>query len=195
MKSLLQKTSDSLIFSGWISIFLGLFCTAWNRWSIHSLAWALSMCLGSQGLFQITSSIRVCRYEDRWWLLFFSGFIQFASAILTAALSSVSSVYLIQVMSASWTVTGILQLFGAYLLRKEIYDEKWLASSGLFSIGSGLIFSVYQSAEAGDLSDFIGIYILAWGGIVLQLGYKARNWITSAGQRFRRRYFTTPTSI
>ena len=90
----------------------------------------------------------------------------------------ITVLFLIMLMGLTWLATGMLQIIAAFRLRKEIYNEGWLAIIGLISILSGLFVLLKPGDEALALLWLIATYGIVFGIGLLILGFKAKSWIT-----------------
>jgi uncharacterized membrane protein HdeD (DUF308 family) len=77
----------------------------------------------------------------------------------------------------SWLVTGLIEIYAAISLRKEITNEGWLALAGILSVLSGL-FLIFRTEEGAlALVWLIAGFAIVFGIILILLALKAKNWV------------------
>jgi uncharacterized membrane protein HdeD (DUF308 family) len=76
---------------------------------------------------------------------------------------------------AFWAIAiGVMQIFGAIRLRKEIDNEWMLIASGIISVLFGLILIVNPGAGAMGVLFVIGVYAVIHGIILITLAMRLR---------------------
>ena len=76
---------------------------------------------------------------------------------------------------ASWAIgVGVLQVVAAIRLRKEIEGEWALGLSGLLSVAFGILAALHPGAGALALLWMIGGYAIAFGVLLVALGFRLR---------------------
>jgi uncharacterized membrane protein HdeD (DUF308 family) len=77
---------------------------------------------------------------------------------------------------ASWAIiTGVLEIFAAFELRREIEGEWLLGLGGLASILFGLILIVFPGDGALALIWLIGAYAIFFGALLIGLAWRVRS--------------------
>ena len=124
------------------------------------------------------STLLYSREKKHSWIFFLLAFINFGVGIAALLYPHITVLFLIMLMGLTWLATGMLQIIAAFRLRKEIYNEGWLAIIGLISILSGLFVLLKPGDEALALLWLIATYGIVFGIGLLILGFKAKSWIT-----------------
>ena len=127
------------------------------------------------GIFTLIAAWRNNTGVNHWWLLL-EGIISIIAGGLTffwPGLTAIALVYLI----AWWAViTGIFEIMAAIELRKTITGEWLLILGGLFSVFFGVVIALYPGTGILTVVWLIGFYAIAFGGMLLGLAWRLRNW-------------------
>jgi uncharacterized membrane protein HdeD (DUF308 family) len=107
------------------------------------------------------------KIAPRWWLAIV-GLSGIAAGILTFVWPGMTALVLLMFIAAWAIVIGVLQIWGAIRLRREIEGEWLLGLSGLLSIAFGVV--VIARPGAGALAV---IWLIGWFAILLGCCYVA----------------------
>jgi uncharacterized membrane protein HdeD (DUF308 family) len=109
----------------------------------------------------------------RWWLAIV-GIAGILAGLLAFIWPGVTALVLL-VFIACWAiVTGVLQIWGAIRLRKEIEGEWLLILSGALSIVFGVVLLVSPGAGALAVVWLIGWFAILVGGIYIALAFRLK---------------------
>jgi uncharacterized membrane protein HdeD (DUF308 family) len=178
MKNLLHRLSGTMIISGILNLMFGAFALIWPRVTLLTLVWIFAIVMMIQGLYQLVSTLFYSREKKHSWIFFLLAFINFGVGMGALLYPHITVLFLIMLMGLTWLATGMLQIIGAFRLRKEIYHEGWLAIIGLISILSGLFVLLKPGDGALALLWLIATYGIVFGIGLLILGFRAKSWIT-----------------
>lgn len=109
----------------------------------------------------------------RGWLIV-EGIVGVLAGVLTFIWPSITTLVLLFVIAAWAVVTGVLEIFAAIRLRREIEGEWLLVVSGVLSVLFGLLLVVWPTTGALALVLLIGIYAIAFGIALVMLGIRLR---------------------
>ena len=177
MKNLLHRLSGSMIISGMLNLMFGAFALIWPRVTLLTLVWIFAIVMLIQGFYQLASTFLFSREKNHSWIFFLLAFINLGAGIAALLYPHVTVLFLIMLMGLTW-LAGMLQIIAAFRLRKEIYNEGWLAIIGLISILSGLFVLLRPGDGALALLWLIAVYAIVFGVGLLILGFKAKKWIS-----------------
>jgi uncharacterized membrane protein HdeD (DUF308 family) len=108
------------------------------------------------------------------WSLLFVGALGIAAGVVTYRAPGLTALVLLMVI-ASWAIgVGVLQIVTAIRLRKEIEGEWALGLSGVLSIAFGVLALFHPGADALAVLWMIGGYAIAFGGLLIALGFRLR---------------------
>ena len=127
------------------------------------------------GIFALAAAIAGSGAEpsSRWWLALV-GACGTLAGIGTFFMPGMTAFVLLMFI-ASWAiVVGVLQIWGAIQLRKEIENEWLLALSGLLSIAFGVVAIASPGAGAVSVVWMIGWFALLVGCIYVALAFRLK---------------------
>ena len=110
----------------------------------------------------------------RWWVLYLQGVASVGTGAIALFWPEVTSLVLLYLIAAWTIVTGILGIITAVRLRKEIEGEWYMIGAGLLSIIFGCILVFFPTTGALVVVWWIGMFALAYGAMLLFLGFWVR---------------------
>ena len=110
---------------------------------------------------------------SRWWLAAV-GILGIVVGLLAAIWPGLTALILIAIIGASALIRGVIEIFGAIELRKEIDHEWLLIVSGLLSVIFGLVVLFRPGAGAVALVWLIALYAIAIGIVTVVLSLRLR---------------------
>lgn len=118
------------------------------------------------------------RYEH-WWINLIEGVIGVIAGIIALIMPVLAGITLLLVMGFWAIATGVMQVYLAFRLRKEIDNEVYLGIAGILSILFGLFVILFPLGGALAIAWLIGIYSILFGAFMIALGLRLRNLETS----------------
>jgi uncharacterized membrane protein HdeD (DUF308 family) len=109
----------------------------------------------------------------RWWLIIV-GLLGIAAGVLTLMLPGITALVLLFCIAAWAVVTGILQIIGAILLRKEIENEWFLILTGVLSLIFGIALILMPGAGILGLIWLVAAYAIAYGFAMIAFSFRLR---------------------
>jgi len=160
-----------MLLRGLAAIAFGVLTFGWPTASIFVLAIVWGGYALVDGVFALWAGVvgRTTARAARWWLVAV-GALGIIVGGLALAWPGITAVVLMFFLAGWLFAVGILQLWGAIRIRREVEGEIWLALSGLLSIGIAVLL-VAQPAAAllatawaiGAVSVLIGLSYIALG--------------------------------
>ena len=160
---------------GVVALLLGISAIVFPMSAVFAFTMVFAAYCFVDGVALLVAGLRGAREPGhRWGALVFSGFVGVIIGILFLLMplaTTVAYTFLVLVMLAGWSIiTGVLEIWAAVRLRKEIEGEWLLGASGAISVllGLAVIVLVIPYPEASILSAAWLIAFFAFGtGIVL----------------------------
>ena len=109
----------------------------------------------------------------RWWLGIV-GLAGIAAGIVTFAWPGMTTFILLMFIAAWAIVPGVMEIWGAVRLRREIEGEWLLILSGLLSVAFGVILFAQPGTGALALVWFIGWFAVLFGAVNIALAFRLK---------------------
>ena len=165
-----------LLLRGIAAIIFGVLAFMWPGLTLVSLAlvWGVWAFVDGVTSLVVAISVRDGGAGHRWWLAIVGVLGILAGVATFMAPVAVAGVLLLFI--AIWAIlVGVLQIWGAIQLRKEISDEWMLILSGLISIAFGALLIWRPAAGALSLIWVIGFYAIFAGILYVALSFRVRS--------------------
>jgi uncharacterized membrane protein HdeD (DUF308 family) len=158
---------------GVCAILFGVLTFVWPGLSLLTLVILYGAYALVDGICAVAAAIMGGAPAPRWWLALV-GVFGIAAGILTFAWPGITALVLL-IFIAVWAImTGVMQIYGAIKLRKEIDNEWWLVAGGVLSVVFGLILLVQPGTGALALILVIGGYAIVYGILLVAFSLRLR---------------------
>jgi uncharacterized membrane protein HdeD (DUF308 family) len=169
----LARNWGFILLRGIIAILFGLVTFAWPGITLFTLVLLYGAFAFVDGVLAIGAAIRGGVPAPRWWLAVV-GVIGIAAGILTLLWPHITAIVLL-LFIAGWAIaTGIMQIVGAFKLRKEIDNEWLLIASGVLSVLFGCLLAFQPGAGALALILVIGSFAILYGILLVLFALRLR---------------------
>jgi len=160
---------------GIAAIAFGILAFIWPGITLLSLTLVFAAYALIDGICALWSAIagRSGELVPRWWLAVvgIAGVLAGLAAFLYPGMTALILLFFI----AGWAIViGVLQIWGAIQLRKEIEGEWLLALNGLLSIGFGFLVMAWPGAGALAIVWIIGWYAILAGCLSIGLAFRLK---------------------
>jgi uncharacterized membrane protein HdeD (DUF308 family) len=132
------------------------------------------------GIFAVTSVLVGRPRGMPWWAVLVEGLFGIAVGVVTFLWPGITALALLYLIAAWAVVTGAFEITAAVRLRKEIEGEWLMVLSGILSILFGVALVVNPGAGALAVVWLIGAYAIAFGVLMIALGFRLRRWSRTA---------------
>jgi len=164
-----------LLLRGVAAIAFGVLAFAWPGITLLVLTYMWGLYAISDGILALWAAIagRGGEIAPRWWLAVV-GIAGILAGLLTFVWPDMTALVLLMFI-ASWAIViGVLQIWGAIRLRKEIEGEWLLALSGVLSVAFGVILFAQPGAGALALVWLIGWFAIFAGCVYIALAFRLK---------------------
>ena len=132
-------------------------------------AWALI-----DGAADILMGIQSRGRDRSWWLSLLEGIAGVLAGALALLFPVLAAEVLLIIIAAWLIVTGAIEVVAAIRLRQQIEGELWLVLAGVASIAFGLLLFIFPAAAALTVVWLIGGFAIAFGVMLILLGWRLR---------------------
>jgi uncharacterized membrane protein HdeD (DUF308 family) len=176
MRLVLARNWWSLAIRGAAAILVGVITFAWPGITLTGLVFLFGAYALLDGIFSIAGMVKAARSHERWGALLLEGVAGLLAALVTIVWPAITAISLLYVIAAWALVTGALEIAAAMRLRKHVSGEWMLALSGVLSLGFGVLIVIFPIAGALAITFWVGAYCLIFGGVLVALAFRLRNW-------------------
>ena len=176
--ALLRALADNwwlLLLRGIASVAFGCLAFFWPGLTLLTLTFLWGAYAASDGVFALWAAVSGQGGEmaPRWWLAAV-GVAGILAGVLAFVWPGMTALVLLMFV-ASWAIIiGVLQIWGAIQLRKEMEGEWLLALSGVLAIAFGVILIAQPGAGALALVWTIGWFAVLAGCIYIMLAFRLK---------------------
>jgi uncharacterized membrane protein HdeD (DUF308 family) len=116
------------------------------------------------------------RQTQNWWVHLLEGIVSVLAGLATVIFPILSVLVLVTGIGFWAIITGVLQIWTAVELRKQIDNEWLMGLMGLLSILAGALLVINPVLGAQTLVVVAGAYSIAFGVLMIILAFRLRNW-------------------
>ncbi len=169
MKAVLKKIWVHILIWGVLSMLFGIISFAWPGLTLTTLVYLFGIAVIAEGLAVLVGAWQAKGENRNWWIMLLTGIINIFAGIICIARPGITALFFIGVMGVSWLITGLMEIYAAVSLRKEITNEGWLAMAGILSVLSGL-FLIFRTGEGAlALIWLIAGFTMIFGALLVLL--------------------------
>lgn len=165
-----------LIARGAIAIFFGILAMAIPKSSLLLLLFLWGAYAVFDGVLCVLLASQRSIAGRPWGWLLFEGTIGLGAGILTLMSPGMTALVLLALIALRAAFNGVAEIAEAIRLRHAIHDEWLLATSGVLSVGFGIVLWLYPGAGALAAAWFIGAHAMMFGGLLIGLGMRVHRW-------------------
>ncbi|GGM70362.1 membrane protein [Longimycelium tulufanense] len=175
MGALLLRAWWVPVVRGVAAILFGILAIIWPGLTLLALVLLWGFFALVDGVFGLAAafSSRTAEPVDRWtWVLF--GVVGLLAGIAALVWPDITALVLLVVIGVWAVVTGVLQIVGAFRLRRLVSNEWLLGLAGVLTVALGLLLLLQPGRGALALVTLIGLFALVWGVVLVALGLRLR---------------------
>ncbi|GAA0392091.1 hypothetical protein Acor_17730 [Acrocarpospora corrugata] len=164
----------TLAVRGALAIIFGLIALIWPAITLVALVVVFGVYALVNGIFTLYGAFREGATKERGWLAF-SGIISLAAGIAVLVWPAITALALMLLIGAWFLITGVVEIVGAVMRRKEIEGEGKMIVTGVLSALFGLVLMIWPGAGALSLVWLIGVFAIVLGVAMVVLSFRERN--------------------
>jgi uncharacterized membrane protein HdeD (DUF308 family) len=161
---------------GALAVLFGLVALIWPGITLGALVLLFGAYALVDGIFAFVAAFRAADRRRQWWPFVLEGLVGVAAGVIAVVWPGLTAVALVYLIAAWAVVTGVFEIVAAVRLRRAITNEWLLGLGGALSVLVGLALLVFPGAGALALVWLIGAYALAFGVLLIALGFRLRKW-------------------
>lgn len=173
-KSLSSEVWPMLMFEGILAILLGLFTFAYPGITLALIVLFFGIYALIDGAVLTIRGLGSIKSDPQWWVHLIGGLISLGAGYAVFVYPGLTVTVLYWIIAIWALATGLVRLFMAVNLRKEITDEWFLGLSGVVSILLGILLMTNPGAGLTVLAWYIGAYALISGILAVTLSLKIK---------------------
>ena len=171
----LTKNWWLVVLRGVLAVLFGLTAFLWPGLTGLVLVLMFGVYALADGVVAVATGLTHVKDTSRWWVFLLEGLIGIGAGIAALVWPGAVAVALIALIAAWAVLTGAFEIVAAIRLRREIDNEWFLLLGGLLSIGFGTLLVLQPAAGGLALVWVIGYYALAFGILLIVLGFRLKN--------------------
>jgi uncharacterized membrane protein HdeD (DUF308 family) len=186
MYSGLARNWNALAARGGLAIFFGLFALARPEMALPTLVLGFGVAVLLSGILAIVAGVRAEENQERSWPLITEGVIAVAVGLIALLLPGAAARFWLFVVSGFAFASGILHIFAAIRLRRDIRDERVLVVNGALTAAFGVLMVLLPWAGLLALPWLVGASALCFGLLLVVVSLRLRTrWLAHAGRAAR----------
>jgi uncharacterized membrane protein HdeD (DUF308 family) len=162
------------VLRGVAAIIFGVLAFVWPGITLLTLVLFYGAFALVDGVLAIVAAVRGGNPMPRWWLAIV-GIAGIVAGILTFAWPGITALVLLIFIAVWAIILGVMEIYGAIKLRKEIEGEWLLILNGIISVLFGLVLLWRPGIGALAVVWMIGAWAILLGAIYVFFGLKLRN--------------------
>jgi len=128
------------------------------------------------GIFSVIAGFRGRETNRNWWLALLEGVVSIIAGIVAFLYPDITALVLLYIIVAWAIITGVLEVWAAIQLRKEIEGEIWLGLSGLASVIFGIFLFLFPGAGILAVLTLLAAFSIAFGVLMVILSFRLRGY-------------------
>ena len=162
-----------VVLRGVAAIIFGILAFAWPGITLLTLVLFWGAFAMVDGVLAIIAAVKGGNPMPRWWLAIV-GIAGIAAGALTFLMPGLTALVLVTFIAVWAIVLGVMEVYGAIKLRKEIEGEWFLILNGVLSVVFGILLLWRPGIGALTLVWIIGAYAIILGIIYVAFGLKLK---------------------
>ncbi len=173
MLTLLAKNWWLVALRGVAAILFGLLAILFPGLALQTFVLLFAAYALVDGVATIIAAVRH-RDQPNWWVHLLEGIVSVIAGILAVIFPGLTALVLLYIIALWAIVTGVLEIWAAIQLRKEIEGEFWMGLSGALSILFGVILILAPGTGILAVLTIVAVYAIVFGLMLIMLAFRLR---------------------
>ena len=174
MYSGLPRNWRVLAARGILAILFGLFAVTQPEMALPTLVMGFGVAVLLSGILAIVAGVRADENDERSWPLVTEGVIAVAVGLLALLRAEAAARLWLYVVAGFVFVSGILHIFAALKLRRDMRDEKVLIANGVLTAAFGVVMILLPWPGLLVLDLLVGASSLCFGVLLVVVAFRLR---------------------
>ncbi|MEV0648605.1 HdeD family acid-resistance protein [Phytomonospora sp. NPDC050363] len=162
-----------LVAQGVLAIIFGIMAWVWPAATVLVLVILFGAYTLVEGIFAIVAAVKGTDRNGRGWLAFI-GIASVIIGLIALFWPGVTALVLLYIIAVWAIVRGVITVYGAIRLRKELQGEWVLILSGAISVIFGLLLMFWPVSGVLAVIWLIGVYAIFLGIMQIVLGFRVK---------------------
>jgi uncharacterized membrane protein HdeD (DUF308 family) len=182
VSALFERAWWSFLIKGIVAAAFGLVALIMPGQILTALVVIFGVFLLVIGIIATAGALMHRRESKNWVWLLLPGLVGIVVGIITIAAPSITTVILAYLIGIWALVNGIVEIYNAFKLRKDVSGEWVPFLVGVVSIVLGIVLFLVPRTAGAALVRLIGLFALILGLLWLAVAYRTRRWRKPAAQ-------------
>ena len=176
MFDILGKNWWAVLIRGVVAIIFGILALRWPGETLVVLVALFGAYAFVDGIFSIVAAARAAEHHTHWVALLAEGILGVIVGLIAFFDQAAAALGLLYVIAAWAMITGVLEIYAAIRLRRELTGEILLVLSGAVSVVFGILLALFPGRGLLTVIWLIGIYAIIFGVLLVGLSFRLRSW-------------------
>jgi uncharacterized membrane protein HdeD (DUF308 family) len=181
-----------LVLQGLLGILFGILAILFPGIALVTLAYVFAAWALVTGVSHLIEGWRVAEHRGRSWPFAVMGVLGIVAGILAALIPGITILGLSLLLGWWLLLQGVMEVYTAWRIRREVTGEWMLALIGLLSLIVGVIVLMMPIVGALLTVTLVAVWAIVGGVAALSLGWRLRRLAGDAGGRSTGRMADTP---
>lgn len=164
----------SLLIRGIAAIIFGILALVWPGLTLYVLVTLFGAYALIDGIVAIYVALQERSSAANWWVLLIEGIAGVLFGIATFFWPAITALALLYLVAFWAIVTGVMEVWAAFALRRTLTHEWTLAVAGILSLLFGIVLLVAPGRGLLALLWLVGIYAIVFGVLFLVRAFQFR---------------------
>jgi uncharacterized membrane protein HdeD (DUF308 family) len=178
---ILGKNWWAVLIRGALAIVFGIILIGWPGHALVALVLVFGAYALVDGVLEVFAALRSAARHAHWIATLLQGILGIIVGIIAFVDPGIAILAFVYVVAAWAIITGALELFAAFRLRRELAGEFLLIIGGLASVIFGILLVVWPGRGALTVALIIGIYAIIYGVMLVLLSFRLKGWHEARG--------------